>query len=67
MPTKLSNNLNIKIKLASKKLGVKKAELVNNALTFYLDNLSPYLDLKNELAAWDRLADESLAEVDRTS
>lgn len=67
MPTKLSSNINTKIRLASKKLGVKKSELVNNAVTFYLDNLRPYLDLKNELAAWDRLADEALAEVERTS
>ncbi len=67
MPTKLSSNLNTKIKLASKSLGVKRAELVNNALTFYLDNLSPYLDLKNELAAWDKLADEALAQVERIS
>ena len=65
MPTKLSNNLNTKIGLASKRLGVKKSELVNNALTFYLDNLGPYLDLKNELVAWDKLADEALAEVER--
>ena len=66
MTSKLSSNLNVKIKLASKKLGVKKAELINNAITSYLDNLSPYLDLKNELAAWDKLADEALAEVERT-
>ncbi|MBI2100610.1 MAG: hypothetical protein HYT47_01135 [Candidatus Vogelbacteria bacterium] len=67
MLTKLSNNLNTKIKLASKRLGVKKAELVNNAVTLYLDNLSPYLDLKNELAAWDKLANEALAAVERIS
>jgi len=65
MPTKLSNNLNTKIKLASKRLGVKKDELINNAITFYLDNLGPYLDLRNELAAWDKLADEALAGVER--
>jgi len=67
MPTKLSNNLNTKINLVSKKLGIKRSELINNAVTIYLDNLDPYLDLKNELAAWDKLSDEALSEVDRTS
>ena len=42
-------------------------ELINNAVTVYLNNLSPYLDLKNELADWDRLADEALAKVDQAS
>jgi len=67
MSSTLSSNLNVKIRLASKKLGMKRTELINNAVTFYLDNLDPYLDLENELAAWDRLADEALAKVDQTS
>lgn len=48
-------------------MGIKRSELINNAVTIYLDNLDPYLDLKNELAAWDKLSDEALSEVDRTS
>ncbi len=61
-PTRLSKQ----VKFASRKLGVKEDDLMKNALTFYLSNIAPYLELKNELRAWDKLSDEALTNFERT-
>ena len=54
-----------RIKSASEAFGVEEKELFQNALAFYLEAIKPYLDLKQELGAWDKLSDEALLKFER--
>jgi hypothetical protein len=49
-----------KIDFASRVLDVNREEIINRALQVYLDNLSKFLELKNDFKEWDRLSDEAL-------
>ncbi|MBS3176375.1 hypothetical protein J4457_04005 [Candidatus Woesearchaeota archaeon] len=54
-----------KVDRASKLLGIKKNQLIDRAVLVYIDNLSKYLDLKQELDAWDVLSDEALTNFEK--
>jgi len=54
-----------KIEEVSKTFGLKKKDVVNRALSLYLDSLNQFLDLKNELKIWDSLSDEALSNFEK--
>lgn len=62
----LSQAVNSKVRKVSKAFGIKKEDVLKNAIAFYLDNLSPYLDLKEESKRWDRLSDEALLKFEQS-
>ncbi|MEK7505032.1 MAG: hypothetical protein AAB589_02005 [Patescibacteria group bacterium] len=66
MKTLWPKTLNSQVKFASQKLGVKEDDLLKNALTFYLSSIAPYLELKTELQAWDKLSDEALVKFEQS-
>ena len=55
-----------KLEQVSKRLGVKKADLVDKALLLYLDNISKYAKLKKEMKDWDFLSDEALTNFEKS-
>lgn len=55
-----------KINNASKVLGIKEKELVDRAVLLYLDSISKYLNLKQEMIEWDALSDEALANFENS-
>ncbi len=54
-----------KIDAISKILGMGKEELVDRAILLYLDNISKYAELKQEMRDWDFLSDEALKNFER--
>ncbi|MEK7673938.1 MAG: hypothetical protein AAB371_01965 [Patescibacteria group bacterium] len=65
METILSTEINQKLKKASAVLGLKKEDILKNAVAFYLNNISSYLGLREELDAWDKLSDEALVHFEK--
>ena len=65
MQLELAKDTSQKIKKASELLGIKQHDVIDRAISLYLDNISHYLLFKEELAAWDALSDESLAIFDK--
>jgi len=55
-----------KITRASELLGIKNKDLVDRAISVYLDNLSKFLNLKKELVEWDLLSDEALINFEKS-
>jgi len=55
-----------KIDDVSKKLGIKKQQLVDRAISLYLDNISKYLNLKKQMKEWDYLSDEALLNFEKS-
>ena len=66
MQIELEKETSKKIQDASKILGIEKKYIIDRALLLYLDNLSRYLDLKNEMKAWDTLSDEALINFEKS-
>jgi hypothetical protein len=60
MEIEIRKDTSEKISKASKILGLKKKELVDRAILLYLDSISRYTDLKQEMREWDVLSDEAL-------
>lgn len=60
MQIELPKDTSKKVEEASKRLGIKKQQLVDKAILLYLDSISKYLDLKKEMKGWDYLSDEAL-------
>ncbi len=65
MQIEIEKDTSKKIAHASKLLGIHKNHLVDRAIIVYLDNLSKYVELKEELAYWDNLSDEALTNFER--
>mgnify|MGYP001600816816 CR=1 FL=1 len=55
-----------KISKASKILGIKREELVDRAVLLYLDTMSRYLDLKQEMKEWDKLSGEAIINFEKS-
>lgn len=55
-----------KIKEVSKFLGLEEEDIVDRAITLYLDNIEKYVELKKELKDWDNLSDEALINFERS-
>lgn len=60
MQIEIAKDTSKKINNISKLLGIKKNELIDKAILLYLDSISKYLDLKQEMKEWDILSDEAL-------
>lgn len=67
MQIELEKDTSKKINQASKILGIEKDELVDRAILVYLDNMSKYLELKQEMKEWDALSDEALINFEKSS
>jgi hypothetical protein len=59
MRIEISNNTLKKIDDVSKLLGIRKKNLIERALLFYMDSIQKQLELKKEMKMWDKLSDES--------
>jgi len=66
MQIALEKDTSNKIDKASKLLGIEKTELIDRAILVYLDNLSKYLELKEEIKSWDALSDEALSNFEKS-
>ena len=66
MQIEIPKGLSRKLEQMSKRLGVKKEDLVDRALLLYLDNISKYAELKKEMKDWDFLSDEALASFEKS-
>ena len=62
----LSKDTLKKVNEASKLLGIKEQELIDRAVLLYLDNISKYLNLKQEMKEWDILSDEALINFEKS-
>ena len=62
----LSKEVHKKVKEASRHLGISEQDFARQALIYYLDNLSPYLSLRKEFEAWDRLSNEALLRFEKS-
>ena len=56
----LSSKLKKQVKIVSKKLGIEPGEVVNRAVSSYLNDVKEFTDLKKELHIWDVLSAESM-------
>ena len=56
----LNSKLKKQVKIVSKKLGIEPREVVNRAVSSYLNNVKEFTDLKKELHMWDLLSAESM-------
>ena len=65
MQIEIPNKLSKKLEQTSKRLGVKKEDLVDKAILTYLDNINKYAELKKEMKDWDFLSDEALANFEK--
>lgn len=66
MQIELEKDTSKKIDQASKLLGMEKDELIDRAILVYLDNISKYLELKQEMKEWDTLSDEALINFEKS-
>lgn len=66
MQIEIPKDTSEKIDNASKLLGIKKQNIIDRALLLYLDNISKYLDLKQEMKEWDVLSDEALSNFEKS-
>lgn len=62
----IEKGTSIKLDKVSELLGMKREKLVDRAILLYLDNLSKYLDLKQEMKEWDILSDEALQNFEQS-
>lgn len=60
MEKTLSRQIRSRIKVASRKLGVPSETFTRNAVLFYLKSIKEEVDLKSEMAMWERASDEDL-------
>jgi hypothetical protein len=52
----LDKNLENKVKVVSKKLGLNKREFINRSVLAYLSEFQKAVNLKKELNGWDMLS-----------
>lgn len=60
MQIELPKETSSKLLKASKALGIGNKELIDRAIIVYLDNITRYVELKEEMGEWDKLSDEAL-------
>ena len=56
----LDKKLQQQVKVASKKLGLNERDVVNRAVSDYLQNIKEFTKLKNELRLWDVLSAQTM-------
>ena len=60
MNLNFSERIDLQINKASEILGLRKKDLIERAILFYLNEIKNNIQLKKEFNDWDRLSDESL-------
>lgn len=48
-------------------MGVKKKELIDRALLYYLGSVRDLLHFRKELDAWDELSDEAMQKISKSA
>ena len=66
MQIEIPKDTSKKVEKISKILGIEKKQLVDRAILLYLDNISKYLNLKEEFNEWDMLSDEALINFEKS-
>ncbi len=66
MQFEIEQDTSRKVEKASQLLGIEKREIIDRALLLYLDNISKYLNLKQEMQEWDVLSDEALENFEKS-
>lgn len=66
MQVEIPKDTSAKIRKIVRLLGIKKQQLVDRAILLYIDNLSKYLELKEEMKEWDYLSDEALLNFEKS-
>ena len=66
MQIEIPSDTSKKVKEVSKLLGIKKQQLIDKAILLYLDNISKYVNLKQEIVEWDYLSDEALLNFEKS-
>ncbi len=66
MEVEISKDTSEKINRVSKVLGIKEEDLIDRAILVYLDNISKYTELRQEMKDWDVLSDEALANFEKS-
>lgn len=66
MQIEIPKDTSKKVSNMSDLLGIKKKELIDRAILLYLDNISKYLNLKQEMKDWDRVSDEALIDFEKS-
>jgi len=61
IPRKLEDEL----KLASRKLGISKEDLLLNAILYYLQVLGKRMELKKELEIWEKTSEIDLMKFEK--
>ena len=56
----LDKKLQKQIKMASEKLGLNERDVINRAVSSYLQNIKEFTRLKNELRLWDVLSAQTM-------
>lgn len=56
----LNSKLKKEVKIVSKKLGIEPREVVNRAVSSYLNEVKEFTDLKRELHLWNVLSAETM-------
>ena len=64
MDIHLSKETAKKIQKISKRLGVGQNDVIDRAISLYLDSISKQMDFRRELKQWDILSDEALLSFD---
>lgn len=65
MEVEISKDMLKNIEKASKELDLEEKELILRAIKLYLYNLKSYIDLKEELEAWEKTGMEDLVNFER--
>ncbi len=65
MEVEISKEIDKELEETSKVMGLKKKELVNQALELYLDNLKRLRELKKEMKAWEELGYNSILNFEK--
>ena len=61
----LPKQVNSKIKIASKNLGISRDVFTLNAVLFYLQNLKNKIDFKAELNMWNQASDKDFMSFEK--
>ena len=56
----LDKQLQKRVRLASKKLGLDERQVINRAVSSYLGSVEDLVGLQYELSLWDRLSAETM-------
>ena len=65
MQFEISKNMDRKIKEASKEMGIDKEEVINRAISLFLEDVRKMKDLEKEMKTWDKLHVEALSNFER--